>query len=145
MPKILGTRFISHPPYQNFPVQVTRPDDPLMEGIEPFAIDDELYVNENVTGDIEVLLHTRWGGEAFGGHVFEETDQYEADMQRRRANPCVPGNMAADDTRELCLRRERANAETDRASAESDLTHPPRLCGTHGGIAHVRWRRARGT
>ena len=41
-------------------------------------------------------------------------------MQRRRANPCVPGNMAADDTRELCLRRERANAETDRASAESD-------------------------
>ncbi|MBX8900574.1 hypothetical protein HCH37_16625 [Sphingomonas melonis] len=28
--------------------------------------------------------------------------------------------MAADDTRELCLRRERANAETDRASAESD-------------------------
>lgn len=46
--------------------------------------------------------------------------QYEADMQRRRANPCVPGNMAADDTRELCLRRERANAETDRASAESD-------------------------
>jgi len=82
MPKILGTRFISHPPYQNFPVQVTRPDDPLMEGIEPFAIDDELYVNENVTGDIEVLLHTRWGGEAFGNRVIEEADHPL--MYRRR-------------------------------------------------------------
>jgi type 1 glutamine amidotransferase len=82
MPKILGTRFITHPPYQRFPVQVTRPEDPLMEGIAPFEIDDELYVIENVTDDIEVLLHTRWGGKAFGGHEFAEDDRPL--MYRRR-------------------------------------------------------------
>lgn len=75
LPKILGTRFITHPPYQRFAVEVTKPDDPLMAGIDPFLIDDELYVIENVTGDIEVLLHTRWGGKAFGGHEFEEADR----------------------------------------------------------------------
>jgi type 1 glutamine amidotransferase len=82
MPKILGTRFITHPPYQRFPVQVTRPEDPLMAGIDPFEIDDELYVIENVTDDIEVLLHTRWGGKAFGGREFDEDDRPL--MYRRR-------------------------------------------------------------
>jgi type 1 glutamine amidotransferase len=82
MPKILGTRFITHPPYQRFTVQVTRPDDPLVAGIAPFEIDDELYVIENVTDDIEVLLHTRWGGTAVGGRAFEEDDRPL--MYRRR-------------------------------------------------------------
>jgi type 1 glutamine amidotransferase len=75
LPKILGTRFISHPPYMTFPVQVTRPEDPLLEGIAPFDIDDELYCVEQTMDDIEVLLHTRWGGEAFGGHIFEVDDR----------------------------------------------------------------------
>ena len=74
MPQILGTRFITHPPYRRFPVEITRPGDPLMEGIAPFEIDDELYCIETVRDEIEVLLHTRWGGEAFGGRQMEERD-----------------------------------------------------------------------
>jgi uncharacterized protein len=75
LPGILGTRFLSHPPYQTFTVQIARPHDPLLEGLTSFEIDDELYCIENVTHDIDVLLHTRWGGEAFGGRRFEVADQ----------------------------------------------------------------------
>lgn len=82
LPQILGTRFLSHPPYQRFTVQVTRPGDPLLEGIVPFDVEDELYCIENWTHDIEVLLHTRWGGEAFGGRKFEVADRTL--MYRRR-------------------------------------------------------------
>jgi len=82
LPGILGTRFLSHPSYREFPVQITKPGDPLLDGIEPFSVSDELYCIENVTKDIEVLLHTRWGGEAFGGRTFEEADQTL--MYRRR-------------------------------------------------------------
>ena len=82
LPKILGTRFISHPPYQKFPVQISKPDDPLLEGIEPFEVEDELYCIDVSVKDIEVLLHTRWGGEAFGGHKFDVADRPM--MYRRR-------------------------------------------------------------
>ncbi len=75
MPRIIGTRFISHPRYMTFPVMVTRPGDPLVEGISGFDVPDELYCIENVTNDLEVLLHARWGGEAFGGLLFEEEDR----------------------------------------------------------------------
>jgi type 1 glutamine amidotransferase len=62
---ILGSRFITHPPYMHYTVTCTRPDDPLMRGIETrFEVDDELYVIEYASDDIEVLLHTTWGGEA---------------------------------------------------------------------------------
>lgn len=80
MAEILGTRFITHPSYQRFRVEVSR-DDPLLEGMAPFDIDDELYCVETV-GEIEVLLHARWGGEAFGGHRFEIADRPL--MYRRR-------------------------------------------------------------
>ena len=71
LPGILGSKFITHPPYTHYPVSVSRPNDPLLEGIDPFEVDDELYVIEQ-HGDIEVLLETRWGGEALGGRTFEE-------------------------------------------------------------------------
>ena len=74
MPQILGTRFITHPPYCRFRVEVSRPKDPLVQGIADFDIDDELYCIETVKDDIEVLLHTHWGGEAFGGRVMETRD-----------------------------------------------------------------------
>jgi uncharacterized protein len=65
LPAILGSRFIAHPPYLHYQVTVSRPDDPLMTGIDPtFEVDDELYVIEP-HADFEVLLETRWGGEAF--------------------------------------------------------------------------------
>jgi uncharacterized protein len=71
LPGILGSRFVTHPPYTHFAVSITRPDDPLVEGIEPFEVDDEIYVIEH-GDDIDVLLHTRWGGEAIGGRHIDE-------------------------------------------------------------------------
>jgi type 1 glutamine amidotransferase len=71
LPGIIGSKFITHPPYTHFPVSVSAPDDPLLKGIEPFEVDDEIYVIEH-TEDIEVLLETRWGGEALGGRQIEE-------------------------------------------------------------------------
>jgi type 1 glutamine amidotransferase len=62
--RILGSRFIAHPPYMRYRVEVTAPEDPLLDGIDAaFEVDDELYVVEQAD-DIQVLLHTRWGGEA---------------------------------------------------------------------------------
>jgi type 1 glutamine amidotransferase len=64
LPKILGSRFVAHPPYTRYSVTVSRPDDPLTAGIDPtFDVDDELYVIEQ-HAEVDVLLETRWGGEA---------------------------------------------------------------------------------
>jgi len=63
LPGILGSRFIAHPPYMHYAVSITQKDDPLTRGIEPFEVDDELYVIEH-SPDIELLLHSQWGGEA---------------------------------------------------------------------------------
>jgi type 1 glutamine amidotransferase len=71
LPGILGSRFITHPPYTHFEVSITRKNDSLLEGIDAFAVDDEIYVIEQAD-DIEVLLETRWGGEALGGRQIEE-------------------------------------------------------------------------
>ncbi len=81
LPGILGSRFITHPPYMRFPVSVSRPEDRLLAGIGPFEVDDEIYVIEH-SDDIEVLLHTRWGGEALGGRQVEVGDRPL--MYRRR-------------------------------------------------------------
>lgn len=65
LPKILGSRFIAHPPYMRYTVTVSRPEDPLTAGFDrSFEVDDELYVIEP-HADLEVLLETRWGGDAF--------------------------------------------------------------------------------
>lgn len=81
LPGILGSRFVTHPPYLRFGVSVTRPADPLLAGIGPFEVDDELYVLE-CADDLEVLLHARWGGEALGGRTFPE--EQRPLMYRRR-------------------------------------------------------------
>ena len=73
LPGILGSRFLAHPPYGRFAVAVTKPNDPLLSGIAAFDVDDELYVIEP-HGDIDVLLHARWGGTAMG-QTFEERMQ----------------------------------------------------------------------
>jgi type 1 glutamine amidotransferase len=65
LPGILGSRFLAHPPYGRFAVAVAKPGDPLLAGITAFDVDDELYVIEP-HGDIDVLLHARWGGTAMG-------------------------------------------------------------------------------
>jgi type 1 glutamine amidotransferase len=79
--RLLGTRFLSHPAYRSFHVQITRPQDPLLAGLTAFEVPDEWYCIEDVTQDLEVLLHTRWGGEAFGV-TFAEADRPL--MYRRR-------------------------------------------------------------
>lgn len=67
---VLGSRFITHPPYGPFMVSVDAPGDDLLQGIEPFEVEDELYVVAHAS-DIEVLLSSPWGGEALQGHQFE--------------------------------------------------------------------------
>jgi uncharacterized protein len=66
--KTLGSQFIAHPPIAPYRVEITAPDHPLVAGMEPFETSDELYLSE-YHGELEVLLHTRFGGEARG---FEE-------------------------------------------------------------------------
>ncbi len=78
--RVIGSRFLTHPPYGPFRVDVTKPGDPLLAGIEPFDVEDELYVIEQAE-DLEVLLHARWGGEVRGLRV-DEADQPL--MYRRR-------------------------------------------------------------
>jgi hypothetical protein len=80
LPGILGSRLITHPPYSHYAVSITRPEEPLLDGIAPFEVDDEMYVIEHAD-DIDVLLHSRWGGEAMGRH-FE--DAVRPLMYRRR-------------------------------------------------------------
>jgi type 1 glutamine amidotransferase len=70
LPKLLGSRFLAHPPYTRFSVSITRPDDPLVAGIDPFEVDDEIYVID-YSDEVGVLLETRWGGDAMGRHVEE--------------------------------------------------------------------------
>jgi type 1 glutamine amidotransferase len=72
LPPLLGSRFITHPPYTHFGVTVRRPQDPLLVDIGDFELDDELYVIEPQPG-IEVLLETHWGGSAGGRELAAET------------------------------------------------------------------------
>jgi len=71
----LGSQFIAHPPIAPYPVRVTDPDHPLTAGIAPFETTDELYLMER-HGDLHVLLHAEFGGEAAG---FAE-DRWAQDM-----------------------------------------------------------------
>lgn len=64
---MLGSMFIAHPPIGEYTVSVTDPSHPLVAGLEDFATVDELYLMETY-GELQVLLHTRFAGEA-GGFV----------------------------------------------------------------------------
>jgi type 1 glutamine amidotransferase len=61
----LGSQFIAHPPIQPYRVTVSDPKHPLVEGVEPFETDDELYLCE-YHGEIQPLLETRFTGKALG-------------------------------------------------------------------------------
>lgn len=81
LPSLLGSRFLSHPPYGRFAVSLTAPGDPLLDGIEPFEVEDELYVME-ASDDIEVLLHAHWSEAGPDGSSNEE--EIRPLMYRRR-------------------------------------------------------------
>jgi type 1 glutamine amidotransferase len=61
----LGSMFIAHPPIAPYKVTVADPSHPLVQSIEPFETTDELYLLETY-GPLQVLLETRFGGEATG-------------------------------------------------------------------------------
>ena len=59
----LGSQFLAHPPIRPFRVEVADPAHPLVEGVEPFETNDEIYLMET-RDDLHVLLDTRFGGAA---------------------------------------------------------------------------------
>lgn len=69
--RLLGSQFVAHPPLCDYRVEVTRPEHVLVRGIEPFTVNDELYLNE-MHGGNEVLLHTYFAGRAQRGYPQDE-------------------------------------------------------------------------
>lgn len=61
--RLLGSRFMAHPPLGEFEVRVSDPSHPLVRGIEAFKVTDELYLSE-LYGPNRVLLETRYNGRA---------------------------------------------------------------------------------
>ena len=68
--RTLGSQFIAHPPIAPYTVENVNPEHPLVAGIEPFEVEDELYLCE-YHGRVEALLATRFSGQAVG---FVEAD-----------------------------------------------------------------------
>ncbi|MDG1845888.1 MAG: ThuA domain-containing protein [Acidimicrobiales bacterium] len=65
--ELLGSQFISHPPIQLFPVEVADPNHWLVQGIDSFETDDELYLCEyHDKENLHPLLKTEWQGETPG-------------------------------------------------------------------------------
>ncbi|WP_235026569.1 ThuA domain-containing protein [Dietzia lutea] len=62
---LLGSKFRGHPPIVPYRVEVSDPGHPLIEGIGPFTVSDELYVSE-VAGDLDVILHADYVGDCPG-------------------------------------------------------------------------------
>jgi hypothetical protein len=61
--RVLGSRFIAHPPLGEIEVRVSEPSHPLVRGIGAFTVTDELYLSE-LYGPNRVLLETRYNGKA---------------------------------------------------------------------------------
>lgn len=59
----LGSMFRAHPPIAPFTVSPTGVKHPMVDGIEPFEVTDELYLSQ-VYAPIEVLLDTEFEGAA---------------------------------------------------------------------------------
>ena len=63
--KTLGTQFIAHPPIMPFTVRTSDPNHELVKGVGEFETDDELYLCR-IHGDLHMLLHSEFNGEATG-------------------------------------------------------------------------------
>ncbi len=73
----LGSQFIAHPPIQPYAVENQAPAHPLVQGVERFEADDELYLCEvHDREQLQVLLDTHYAGDAEG---FTENDWRDAD------------------------------------------------------------------
>ena len=71
---MLGSQFVAHPPIQAFTVKPSK-SHALVDGIEPFEADDEIYLCR-FFGEHECLLETEYSGMAEG---FEEDDWRDND------------------------------------------------------------------
>ncbi|HKJ15940.1 MAG TPA: ThuA domain-containing protein [Xanthomonadales bacterium] len=72
--EMLGSQFVAHPPIQPYTVRPSC-QHPLVEGIEPFTADDELYLCR-FFGEHTCLLETDFSGETPG---FAESDWADND------------------------------------------------------------------
>jgi type 1 glutamine amidotransferase len=71
----LGSQFVAHPPIMSYLVEPTTDDHWLVNGIEPFETDDELYCSEYADrAALKPLLHTNWSGDARGFVEHDWTD-----------------------------------------------------------------------
>jgi uncharacterized protein len=71
---VLGGQFLGHPPIAPYTVHISEPDHPLVAGVSPFEVTDELYILE-LHPPLEVLLHARYTGNSRGfeeGHVTDD-------------------------------------------------------------------------
>ncbi|MCV7194464.1 ThuA domain-containing protein [Mycolicibacterium brumae] len=74
LPELLGSRFLGHPPIKPYTVTPAAPEHPLVAGIAPFTVTDELYVSE-LRPPLQVLLHTEFSGRSPGfehGHTVDD-------------------------------------------------------------------------
>jgi len=72
----LGSRFIAHPPLQPYTVTIADPEHPLVRGMAPFEVSDELYLCEYY-GEVKPLLETRFTGTFQSGYVENEWPEDE--------------------------------------------------------------------
>ncbi|HQV57926.1 MAG TPA: ThuA domain-containing protein, partial [Ilumatobacteraceae bacterium] len=70
---VLGSQFLAHPPIAPYQVQVTQPDHPLVAGVEPFTVTDELYISE-LHPPLDVILHADYTGACRGFAEGQTTD-----------------------------------------------------------------------
>ena len=75
--EMLGSQFLAHPPVGRFDVHVSDPDHPLVQGIEPFETEDEIYLSE-YHGENHALLHCYFQGkvDGFEAHEWVSTDPH---------------------------------------------------------------------
>lgn len=83
--EMLGSQFLAHPPKGEFQVCRADSDDPIIADIEPFTVEDELYLVD-VRGTFDTLLYARFSGKAMGGFSKREffSDEPRPILYRRR-------------------------------------------------------------
>ena len=59
--RMLGGKFLVHPPLDTLEVNICRPDHPVMEGVSDFSIEDELYLIETYA-PFKTLAAVDYGG-----------------------------------------------------------------------------------
>ena len=87
MARLLGSQFLGHPPIEPYAVEITDPDHPLVAGISPFEVTDELYCCE-LHGPLDVLLHTRYSGTFTGFAEGEWLDNALRPVLYLKGNVC---------------------------------------------------------